>query len=296
MNKFALSSLCLAFFITANAQTVDGKPEVRTEILTKLTSQLENYAFVPGTDFKKWNEFLQTERAKIDEAKNDDEFKASVNAALHKFGFSHILLATPKDATVRSTGKTTGIGISSQALPEGGRIIVRVVENSPASEAGLEIGDIMKEVDGVKITETTVLTGEAGTKLKLKILKPTGKIFEYTITRRPFSTVRKDEFKMLNSTTGILKVNTFDNAYNPSLIDEYMHDAVKAKNLIIDLRFNGGGAVVNLQHLAGYFVDPQLKLGYMLDKNCLTHFKDKEKREPANLAELAPFANEYMMT
>ena len=296
MKKILFISLALVFTLSVNAQTVDGKPEVRTEILSKLSSQLETYAFLPGTDFKKWDEFLKVERTKIDEAKNDDEFKTSVNNALHKFGFSHILLATPKDATVRATGQTTGIGVSSQPLPEGGRVILRVVEKSPASEAGLEPGDIMQEVDGKKVTETTVISGVSGSKVKIKILKTNGKTFEYTIIRRPFSTVRKDEFKMLNNATGLLKINTFDNSYNATLIDEYMHDAVKAKNLIVDLRFNGGGAVSNLLHFAGYFVDPQLKLGFMLDKGCLTHFKDKERREPANLAELTPFANAFMMT
>ena len=294
--RFTFVSLALVLSIGAHAQTVDGKPEIRTEILNKLTSQLQNAAFLPGTDFSKWEEFLKAERTKIDEAKNDDEFKGAVNAALHKFGFSHILLATPKDSLARSSGKTVGIGISSQILPEGGRLITRVVDNSPASEAGLEIGDILIEVDGKKLTESSVISGEAGSKIKIKVKKANGKFFEYTITRRPFSTVRKDEFKMVNPTTGFLKVNTFDRSYDATLIDSYMEDATKAKNLIVDLRFNGGGAVINLLHFAGYFVDSKLKLGYMLDKNCLNEFKSGEKREPANLAELAPFANSFMMT
>ena len=296
MKRFILASIILAISVASVAQTIDGKPEVRTEILAKMTSQLQNVAFVPGIDFKKWDEFLLSERSKIDEAKNDEEFKAAVNSALQKFGFSHILLATPKDATVRSTGKTVGIGISSQALPEGGRVILRVVENSPASEAGLEPGDIMQEIDGEKITDKTVISGESGTKVKIKVLKKDGKTFEYTITRRPFSTVRKDEFKMVNQTTGLLKINTFDNVYDSKAIDAFMQDAIKAKNLIVDLRFNGGGSVLNLLHLAGYFLDPKLKLGYMLDKNCLLQFKKEENREPSGLAELAPYANDFMMT
>jgi len=297
MKRSFITTLALALAISANAQTIDGKPEVRTEILNRLTTRIENSAFVPGIDFKKWDEFLQNERAKIDEAKNDDEFKIAINTALKKFGFSHIVLATPKDANVRNTGQTTGIGISSQASPDGiGRIIIRVVEKSPASEAGLEVGDTLLEVDGKKIDDKTIMTGDAGTKVKIKIKKATGKTFEYTITRRPFSTVRKDEFKMLNNATGYLKINTFDRAYNSKVIDEYMKDAVKAKNLVVDLRFNGGGAVFNLQHFAGYFVDPKLKLGYMLDRSSLTKFKKGENREPANLAELTPFANPMIMT
>jgi carboxyl-terminal processing protease len=296
MKRFFIVSLAFALSVVSFAQTINDKPEVRAEILNKLNSQLENVAFVPGIDFKKWDEFLKAERSKIDEAKNDEEFKAAVNAALHKFGFSHILLATPKDITVRSTGQTTGIGVSSQPLPEGGRVILRVVEGSPAADAGLEPGDIMQEIDGLKISEATVLSGESGTKVKIKVLKQNGKVFEYTITRRPFSTVRKDEFKMLNPSTGLIKINTFDRAYDATAIDGLMKEAIKTKNLIVDLRFNGGGAVMNLLHFAGYFVDPQIKLGFMLDKNCLKQFKKDEMREPANLAELAPYANDFMMT
>lgn len=297
MKKLLVTGLAIALAMASFAQTIDGKPEVRNEVLSTLTEGIEKSAFVPGVDFKKWDEFLQNERTKIDEAKNDDEFKAAINSALKKFGFSHIVLATPKDAKVRNTGQTTGIGISSQAAPDGvGRIIIRVVEKSPASEAGLEVGDILLEVDGKKITDTTVMTGDAGTKVKIKIKKASGKLYEYTITRRPFSTVRKDEFKMLNDSTAYLKINTFDRAYDENLIDTYMKDAVKAKNLVVDLRFNGGGAVFNLLHFAGYFVDPQLKLGYMLDRRSLTRFKEKESREPASLGELTPYANPLIMT
>ncbi len=297
MKRAFFAAGILALTLVANAQTIDGKPEIRTEILDRLTSRIENVAFVPGIDFKKWDDFLSKEKPKIEEAKNDDEFKTAVNEALRKFGFSHIVLASPRDANVRNTGQTVGIGISSQPAPDGvGRVIIRVVENSPASEAGLEPGDTLLEIDGEKITDKTVMTGESGTKIKIKVKKSTGKLYEYTITRRKFSTVRKDEFRMLNANTGYLKINTFDRAYDSKLIDDYMKDAVKAQTLVVDLRFNGGGAVSNLLHFAGYFVDPKLKLGYMLDRSSVTKFKKKENRDPASLGELTPFANTFIMT
>ena len=286
-----------ALAVLSFAQTIDGKPEVRDEILNRLTSRIETQAFVPGTDFKKWADFLKNERTKIDAAKNDEEFRNAVNEALHNFGFSHIVLATPKDANVRNTGRTVGIGVSHQPSPDGvGRVIVRVVEKSPASEAGLEPGDTILEVDGKKVADNVVMSGESGSKVTLKVKKASGKLFEYTITRRSFSTVRKDEFKMLNPSTGYLKINTFDKAYDADLIDTYMKDAVKTKNLVVDLRFNGGGSVMNLLHLAGHFVDPKLKLGFMLDRGALNRFKSEEKREPAKLAELTPYSTDGFMT
>ena len=147
--KFArILPIALLVFASASfAQTIDKKPEARAEVLESLTAKIEQLAFVPGVDFKKLREFLAAEKPKIDEAKNDEEFRNSVNIALRKFGFSHILLATPKDMNQRTTGKTTGIGITS-VLAEGGRLITRVVDDSPASKAGIEVGDVIIEVDG----------------------------------------------------------------------------------------------------------------------------------------------------
>ena len=63
MKRFILASIILAISVASVAQTIDGKPEVRTEILAKMTSQLQNVAFVPGIDFKKWDDMDRSESA-----------------------------------------------------------------------------------------------------------------------------------------------------------------------------------------------------------------------------------------
>jgi carboxyl-terminal processing protease len=272
----------------AVSQTVDKIPDSRKEIIESMTKIISQRAFVPGVDFKKFNSFLEAQRQKIDEAKNDDEFKFAVNTALKKFGFSHISLATPKDWNTRTTGKTVGIGITS--LPrENGRVITRVIEQSPAAEAGLEVGDLIILYDGQKISEQTAMTGEEGSIAKIRVQKQNGKTFDYEIKRRPFSTVRKDELKWIDKTTAMLRVNTFDRAYNKKVIAELMAEAVKAKNLVIDLRSNGGGAVLNLFDFAGYFLDPQLTLGSFLETTALRRFQKEQEREPKDLNELIPY-------
>lgn len=275
------------------AQTVDDKPEVKKEILNSVSNTINLRAFVPGVDFKKWNTFLENERAKIEAAKNDDEFKTALNAALRKFGFSHIALATPKDWNTRTTGTTVGIGITSQPA-EGGRVITRVVEGGPAADAGLEPGDTIILFDGKPVTDATVMTGTEGSIAKIRIKKSTGKTFDYEIKRRPFSTVRKDEVKWINDKTAVVKINTFDRAYNKGTVADLMKEAVKAKNLVIDLRNNGGGAVLNLFDFAGYFLEPELKLGSFLDRRALDRYKKEVQAEPADLAVLTPFSFDLM--
>jgi carboxyl-terminal processing protease len=70
-----------------------------------------------------------------------------------------------------------------------------------------------------------------------------------------------------------------------------MTEAMKADNLIVDLRLNGGGAVVNLFHLAGYFMDPDVRMGSMLNRATMTKFRSEKKRDPSDLKELIPFAS-----
>lgn len=282
-----LAALLLAS--TSFAQTIDKNPEARAEVLESLTTKIEQTAFIPGIDFKKFREFLAAEKPRIDEAKNDEEFRNSVNVALRKFGFSHILLATPKDMDQRTTGKTTGIGITS-ILSEGGRLITRVVDESPASKAGLEVGDVIVEIDGKKVDEKTVMVGEAGTIVKLRVKKADGKKYDFTITRRLVSTVVKDTIKEIAPKTMLLTIHTFDRAYDRAAVDTLMKKVIGADNLVVDLRLNGGGAVLNLFHLAGYFLDSDVRMGTMLNRASLTKFRLEQKREPADLKELAPYS------
>ncbi|MEI7577641.1 MAG: S41 family peptidase [Armatimonadota bacterium] len=290
MKTFRLLPL-VALLIASNgfAQTIDKNPEARAEVLESLTTKIEQTAFIPGIDFKKFREFLAAEKPRIDEAKNDEEFRNSVNVALRKFGFSHILLATPKDMDQRTTGKTTGIGITS-IFSDGGRLVTRVVEDSPASKAGLEVGDLIIEIDGKKIDEKTVMVGEAGTIVKLRVKKADGKTYDFTITRRLVSTVVKDTIKEIAPKTMLLTIHTFDRAYDRSAVDALMKQAIGSDNLVVDLRLNGGGAVLNLFHLAGYFLDSDVRMGTMLNRASLTKFRLEQKREPADLKELAPYS------
>lgn len=275
------------------AQTIDKKPELKQEILDSLVARLEQRAFVPGVDFKKFREFLAAEQPQIDKAKNDEEFKTAVNSALRKFGFSHIVMATPKDMERRNTGKTVGIGITSY-FEKGARVITRVVEKSPAGDAGLEVGDLIILVDGKPITETLDILGEDGSKIKLRVKKPNGKTFDYTITRRPFSTIQKDTLTFINPETAILKVHTFERAYDKDRIAELMSESMRAKNLIVDLRMNGGGAILNLFHLVGFFLDPDIPIGAMLDRTTLNRFKKENNRDPKDLKELMAFVPEMI--
>lgn len=275
-----------ALVAAAPAQTVDKSPTAKAEVIAKMNDIISRSAFVPNVDFAKWPTMLEAQNAKIEAAKTDEEFARAVNGALREFGFSHIVLATPKAANTRRTGKTVGIGITSQGTDDG-IIIIRTVPKAPAAEAGLVAGDTIIEVDGKKPQGISGIPGEVGTQLIVKVKHADGKSQDYRLTRREFSTLRPEELTWPSADTAKLTVYTFDRTYDGDRIEGFMKAARGAKNLILDLRDNGGGAVLNLQHLAGLLMPTDKPLGIVVDKTTVTRYKKATNEEPKDLTKVA---------
>ena len=90
----------------------------------------------------------------------------------------------------KTNGQYGGIGIYvSQDEETGGFIAVKVMENEPADEAGIEDEDIILEIDGKSISGmdlsevSSMIKGEEGTQVIIKISR-NSEIHEYTITRK----------------------------------------------------------------------------------------------------------------
>jgi carboxyl-terminal processing protease len=271
------------FVALLHAQSSATDSRVKSEVLDKIASIIKDKAFVPGIDFSKWPDFLKEEKADLDDAKTDDEFQHAVNTALHKFGASHVLLMTPRVAQSRKTGSTVGIGISTQVAPEG-LAVLRVVKDGPADKAGIVPGDMIVEVDGKPISGLRGLSGEIGSEVAIKVKHESGKSEDYKITRQRYSTTRSPELSWIDKDTAILKVYSFEAGYDRPLIASLITQAQNAKNLIIDLRYNGGGAVSNLQHLLGMLIPEDKPLGAFIKKSTVTEYVAKTGGKPIDLA------------
>jgi len=289
---FAVLGLILVAGFAA-AQTVDANPKVKQEVLDKVASILSQSAFVPGIDFGKWDGFIQDEKPAIDAAKDDDEFRTAVNTALHKFGASHVVLMTPKMSQVRRTGANVGVGISTQATPDG-LVIIRVIKDAPAEKAGLIVGDTITEVDGKPVNPAPNLSGDEGTELAFKVKHADGKIEDYKLTRQKYSTLRPPELLWVDKDTAQLKIYSFDPGYDKAKIVDFMRDALKAKNLILDLRFNGGGSVANLQHLLGLMIPDNKPIGTFINRNTVSDYIESTGGNGTDLQAIAEWSEKKL--
>ena len=283
-------ALSFAVLVTcAGAQTVDGNSLVKQEVLDQISETLSQSAFVPGIDFSKWPQFMAEQKAALDAAKNDEEFRTAVNAALHKFGASHVVLLTPKSSQARRTGATVGVGVSIQVISEG-FAVVRVVKDGPAEKAGITLGDIVVEVDGKPVTPSTTLSGDEGSDVAVKIKHSDGKFDLYKLTRQRYSTIRLPELTWIGDDTAQLKIYSFEAGYDRKMVSDLIKEALRAKNLILDLRFNGGGAVSNLQHLLGMLVPDGRPVGTFIRRSTVSAYIDSTGEDGTNLAAIADWS------
>lgn len=261
-------------------------PEVKDSVLAGVSRVIKNSAFVPGVDLTKWDEFITSEKDAIDKAKDDAEFAMAVRNAISKFGISHMVLMTPAATKARIERKAVGIGISIQP-DDKGLMITTVYDGSPAAENGLQPGDILIEADGKKLTKDSTISGDEGTIVNIKVLHPNGKEQAYKITRRKFSNIRPDTIKWVNESTALVKINTFDLSYDRKKVDTLMAEAAKSKGLILDLRSNGGGAVINMLHLLGYLLPEDEKFGIFIGRAIVNRYVKETSGSASDLKKIA---------
>ena len=165
-------------------------------------------------------------------------------------------------------GSFEGVGVV-YTINEGGAgyLINQVYPDSPAEQAGLEKGDIMLKVDGETYDDIDIfgahLRGPAGTEVELTYSRD-GKENTVTMIRAKIEMISV-ESEILDGNIGYIKITSFDfNTYDKfrAALDEM--ESKKVKGVIIDLRDNGGGLVMQAQKVADDLL-PECEIYYTQD-------------------------------
>ena len=147
------------------------------------------------------------------------------------------------------SGKICGIGVSAMVV-NGYFEVVKLIDGGAAKEAGIMPGDKIIEADGVDITglkanvATEYITGEEGTKVTIKVLKTDSSVVTYTLDRRVIIVPSVESEILEDSGIGYIIISSFtENTYDEvkKILEEYKNKGIK--NLILDLRNNGGGVM-----------------------------------------------------
>lgn len=150
-----------------------------------------------------------------------------------------------------------GIGVS-YFDSNGSYIVDRVFIDSPADKAGVEPGDIIYKVDGEDVTGigsdalVDKVRGEENTVVGIDFIRGNETV-HLDITRGPINNTAYGE--MVDNDTAYLEISQFGSSTSTE-VETYLNtfkDA-DAKNIIIDLRNDGGGYLSALEEIGSLLV------------------------------------------
>lgn len=161
-----------------------------------------------------------------------------------------------------NTGQYGGIGVTTTVF--GDRMVVTdVMDGHSGQRGGLRIGDELLNVDGIDLKRLTpeqasdLIHGQVGRSVQLTV-KRYGEENPITLTlvREHISVENVPNHSMVNSEIGYLHLTQFtQNA------GKEVHNAVEAlkkagaKGIILDLRGNGGGLLLESVNVSNVFID-----------------------------------------
>lgn len=195
------------------------------------------------------------DKTKIEDAAAD----AMVNAMGDRWSY-YIPAAELPSFLENSENAYVGIGVTVQATDDNsGLMVIAVQPGGPAEEAGVQVGDVIIQVDGESAQDRTVteisamIKGEEGTVVSITVLR-SGEGITMTVARKRMETTVASS-KLLNEHVGLVTIQNFDERCADETIA-----AIKAllnqgaDMLLFDVRNNPGGYVDELTKILDYLL------------------------------------------
>lgn len=163
---------------------------------------------------------------------------------------------------MQQTGAAGNIGVEL-LLRDGYVVISAITQDQPAFKAGLMAGDKITAINGTSAKDRNIeevqkiLQGQPGSEMKLTYLRP-GDAEEKTVTvmRNKEEGNSVAHFDMLDDNTAYIKHTTFTQNCSGEVAKAFqdLKSKGEVKQLILDLRQNGGGLLTEAINMVNLFV------------------------------------------
>lgn len=277
--KLTLSCLIISGYVITGCTKEEGNSDNSGDKskITEETRYANRFAREALEIYYYWNEEISKDLNQLDPEKNSDPI-ATVEKIRYHDGTNEIdkwtMLTDNMDEFTSSVeGVTTTYGYTPKVylLSENSNEVIAAVafvsENSPAEKAGIKRGDLIYKIDGKTLTTENYLDLFYSSQIKLSLAKLVGNTITPT-TELSLEAVKMYENPILcdsvynldGKKVGYLAYSSFDLKSIPELINickEFKNEGIK--ELILDLRYNGGGYVITENVLASMFA-PQVNV------------------------------------
>ncbi|MEQ1586580.1 MAG: S41 family peptidase [Cyclobacteriaceae bacterium] len=207
--------------------------------------------------------FKEVNALYVDEINPNKTIRTGIDAMLNSLDpyTNFISEDEVEDYRTLNTGQYGGIGAVTRQI-NNRTFVTMVYENYPAFKNGLKIGDEVLKMDGIELARLSVeeanhlMRGQVGTTVKLTVKRmgQTNSI-DIEFKREKIKISNVPYFGMLNDNTGYVQLTEF----TPEAGKEVKNAVVSlkekgAKYLIIDLRGNPGGLLLEAVNICNLFI------------------------------------------
>ena len=169
---------------------------------------------------------------------------------------------TYKDMQIQTKGEFGGLGI--EVTMENGVIkVVSPIDDTPASRAGLQSGDLIFALDGEPVQGLTLqeavekMRGKVGSSIKISVRRAGKDPFDVSLTRETIK-VKATRYR-LEGDVGYIRVTSFTEQATSGVVDAVekikKEAGPKLKGYVLDLRNNPGGLLDQAIAMSDAFLD-----------------------------------------
>ncbi len=165
-----------------------------------------------------------------------------------------------EDYRLMTTGQYGGIGSRIRRI-DGYVYISETYEGKPADKSGLKAGDKIIRIDGKSMYDlnadevSKALKGPKGTSIKIEVERINGEQKTFTVERDEIKLPDVPYFGMIDDKTGYIKLNSFTRTASTEVKDAFTKlKDMGMQSLILDLRGNGGGLLIEAVRIVNIFV------------------------------------------
>jgi carboxyl-terminal processing protease len=222
------------------------------------------FPFVQNDEADKIDKLLQTiDQNYVDSIRIDTLQDKAIEEIVKQLD-PHTSYLKPAEAKLLAEdleGNFNGIGIEYYLLNDT-ILVTSVTPGGPASKAGLLRGDQILKINnipsaGKKMMATQIvqqIRGKSGTVVRLGV-KRGEELKTLEVVRDKITISSIDVAYMLNKETGYIKISRFGDQTDEDFIASLLHlQNAGLKNLVLDLRQNGGGYLNSATELADQFL------------------------------------------
>jgi carboxyl-terminal processing protease len=198
----------------------------------------------------------------VDEPQNGKLSKTAIDAMLKELDPYTVYYheSNIEDYRLLTTGQYGGIGALIRQMGDY-TFISEPYEDCPAAKSGIKAGDKILTIDGKNMAKKTsdevsdALKGPKGTSIEVEIERKGEGKKKITLARDEIKIPDVPYFGMLKDEVGYVKLNSFTQTASADVkkaIQKLQADG--AKQMVLDLRGNGGGLLIEAVKIVNFFV------------------------------------------